>query len=39
MFRLPEAGILVGFRQFIERTETGGGGQQIAVGRFKDNPR
>jgi hypothetical protein len=27
------------FHQFIERAEMDGGGQQIAVNRFKDNPR
>jgi hypothetical protein len=30
---------LIGFQQFIERAETGGGGQQIDAKSLKDNPR
>ena len=39
MNSLSPAEILIECSQFIERTEMGGGGQQIDGERLKDNPR
>ena len=36
---LADAQSVVGYGQFIERTEALGGDCKIGVGRFKDDPR
>jgi hypothetical protein len=39
MISLLDWETVIGFSQFIERTEMSDGSQQIDVGRLKDNPR
>ena len=39
MISLLDWETVIGFSQFIERTEMSGGSQQIDVERLKDNPR
>jgi hypothetical protein len=36
---LSDGKVVLGWPQFIERTESNGGGQQIDAGLLKDNPR